>query len=276
MPSLTAIELGADTCALARTVVDRGHVQLVAAETLDPSAYPGIDSFTTAVKKARRRLRLPRLCRAVVWGLPDGASRRDPAVKLLLAPLLGAGFKVDRAISPCNALAALARLRAPRGARATCWLAINRAGVAIVVVKPGKQLYSHSFPWDSTVGSSGSQARLLQRYSLVAFLAPEIRRAMRAARDKGTPVDAIVTCGNLPEIRALTAPLIEELDIEVESLDSLEGLDVKPEATDKLSDIAASLRMACAGAIARQTRRLDESKRPTPSTRSRFFPRWTA
>ena len=47
---------------------------------------------------------------------------------------------------------------------------------------------------------------------------------MAEARKSGTPVDAVVTCGNLPELRSLTMPLIEELDVEVETLDSLEGL----------------------------------------------------
>lgn len=262
MASLTAVELGADMCALARTNVRRGEVQLLAAETLDPAAFPGIDAFTAALRRARKTLKLPRRCRAVVWGLPDGTTRKNPALKPLIAPLVGAGFSVERVISPCNALAALARLRMPRGDGATCWVAINRTGVAMVVVRPGQQLYSHSFAWDSNVGSCGSQARLLQRYSLVAFLAPEIRRAMNAARENGTTVDAIVTCGNLPEIRSLTMPIIEELDIEVESLDSLEGLVVKPDATDRLADVAASLRIACAGVMARPTRHRDESKRP--------------
>lgn len=265
MASVTAVELGADICALARTRVRRGEVQLLAAETLDPAAFPAIDAFTAAVRQARKSLKLPKRCRAVVWGLPDGANRKDPAVKPLIAPLAGAGFRVERVISPCNALAALARLRTSRGEGSTCWLAINRTGVAMVVVRPGKQLYSHSFTWDSNVGSSGSQARLLQRYSLVAFLTPEIRRAMAVAREKGTPVDAIITCGNLPEIRSLTMPLIEELDVEVEALDSLDGLVVKPDATDRLIDVAASLRIACAGAVARPTRRRDESKGPSTS-----------
>jgi len=263
MASLTAVELGADMCALARTNVRSGEVELLAADTLDPAAFPGIDAFTAALRRARKTLKLPRRCRAVVWGLPDGTTRKNPAVKPLIAPLVGAGFSVERVISPCNALAALARLKMPRGDGATCWVAINRTGVAMVVVRPGQQLYSHSFAWDSNVGSCGSQARLLQRYSLVAFLAPEIRRAMNAAREQGTTVDAIVTCGNLPEIRSLTMPIIEELDIEVESLDSLEGLVVKPDSTDRLADVAASLRMACAGALARPTRHRDESKRPT-------------
>jgi hypothetical protein len=272
--SVTAVELGADTCALARTTVRDGAVQLLAAETLDPAAFPGIDSFTSAVRKARKSLNLPRRCRAVVWGLPDGAQRQDPTARPLIAPLRGAGFRVDRIISPCNALAALARLRTPRGEGATCWLAVNRTGVAMVVVSPGSQLYSHSFPWDSTVGSSGSQARLLQRYSLVAFLALEIRRAMAVARQKGTPVNTIISCGNLPEIRSLTMPLIEELDVEVETLDSLEGLAVAPDASDRLLDVAASLRLACAGAIARPTRRRDESIRKGSSGVSRSLLRF--
>jgi hypothetical protein len=259
MASLTAIEIGADSCALARTSVRHGEIRVLAAEMLDPAQFPGADAFMVALRKTRRTLHLPRRCRAVVWGLPDGAGRNHPAIATLLQPLVGAGFKIDRVVSPCNALAALARLKAVRGEGATCWLAVNRNGVAIVVVRPGRQVYSHSFGWDSTIGSTGSQARLLQRYSLVAFLAPQIQRAMAAAIEKKTHVDAIVTCGNLPDLRSLTMPLIEELDVEVETLDSLEGLVVAPEAADRLADVASSIRLACAGAVARRTRPWDGS-----------------
>jgi hypothetical protein len=265
MPGITAVELGADTCALARTSVRRGVIRVTAVEALDPAAFPGLDSFTVALRQTRRALRLPRRCRAVIWGLPDGASHKDSTVKPLIAPLVGAGFKIERVVSPCNALAALARLKTARGEGATCWIAINRGGVAIVVVRPGLQLYAHSFLWDSSVGFSGSQALLLQRYSLVAFLLPEIKRAMAVAREKGTPVEAIVTCGNLPDLRSLTMPLIEELDIEVETLDSLDGLVVKAEAADKIGELAPAIRLACAGAIARSTRAWDDSKRRSRS-----------
>lgn len=265
MRSITAVELGADICALARTSVRGSEIRLTAAEILDPAAFPGIDAFTLAVRQTRTSLRLPRKCRVVVWGLPDGASRRDAVVKPLIAPLTAAGFRIDRVVSPCNALAALARrMKTSRGQGSTCWIAINRGGVAIVVVRPGKLLYSHSFAWDSSVGSSGSQARLLQRYSLVAFLAPEIKRAMAESLKYGTPVDAVVTCGNLPELRSLTMPLIEEVDVEVETLDSLDGLVVKPLVAEKLAEWAPAIRIACAAAIARGTRPWDPSKKTTP------------
>lgn len=265
MPSITAIELGADTCAFARTAVRGGEVSVSAAELLDPAGFPGAAAFTSAVRKCRLALRLPRRCRVVLWGLPDGASPKDTAVKPLIDPLTSAGFRVERVVSPCNALAALARVKTARGDGATCWVAINRGGVAIVVVRPGTQVYSHSFPWDSTVGASGSQARLLQRYSLVSFLSPEVKRAMAEARASGTPVTAVVTCGNLADLRSLTMPLIEELDVEVETLDSLEGLVVKPGATERLTEVAAAIRLACAGAIARETRPRDDSKRVAAS-----------
>jgi len=257
MRSITAVEIGADSCALTRTSLKGTDVHLRAADLLDPAAFPGGDMFSAAVRRSRRTMKFPRRCRAVVWGLPDGARRRDPAVAPLIEPLTRAGFRVDRVVTPCNALGALARLRVPRTGGSMCWLGVNRSGVAIVVVQPGRLLYSHSFAWDSSVGARGSQARLLQRYTLVAFLAPEIRRAIAAARQTGTVVEGIVTCGNLPSLRSLTMPLIEELDMEVETLDSLEGLAVAPGASDRLAEMASSLRLACAAAVARETRTLD-------------------
>jgi hypothetical protein len=263
MASFTSVELGWDACAFARTSVRGGEVHLSAAEVLDPAAFPGTDAFTVAVLRTRRLLRLPRQCRVVLWGLPDGATRKDAAVKPLLEPLAGAGFKVERVVSPCNALAALAARKASRGEGSMCWLAINRGGVAVVVVYPGKLIYSHSFAWDSSAGATGSQARLLQRYLLVSFLAPHVKHAMAEARKAGTPVDAVVTCGNLPDLRSLTMPLIEELDVEVETLDSLEGLVVKPQAVERLRELAPAIRVACAAAIARPTRPWDPSKKPS-------------
>ena len=127
----------------------------------------------------------------------------------------------------------------------------------------GRILYSHTFGWDSSIGASGSQARMLQRYSLVASLAPELRRAIAAASDKGGRVDTIITCGNLPDFLSLTMPLIEELDFEVETLDSLDGLTVNPEVRDRLTDLAPAIRIACAGAATRPTRPL------MPSTEGR-------
>jgi hypothetical protein len=261
MATITAIELDGDTCTLARTTVRRREVTVSAAELLRLTSFPGADAHVAALRNSRRTLRLPRRCRVVLWGLPDGASPRDPAAAEALAPLVAAGFKVERVVTPCNALGALSRVKSARADDAICWVAINTAGVAIAAIRPGEQIYARSFGWDSSVGSTGSQARLLQRYSLVAFLAPEVRRAISAAREIGYPVRAVVTCGNLPDLRSLTMPLIEELDTEVETLDSLDGLVVPPAALERLTEVAAAIRVACAGVLARRTRPWDAAKR---------------
>jgi hypothetical protein len=256
MPTITAVELGADICALARASISGDEISLFDAETLDPAHFPGRDSLKAAVRQTRRTLRLRGVpCRPL--GLPDGSSRKDPAIGLLERWPARIQDRARRV--PCDALAALARLKTASGDGATCWIAINRGGVAIVVARPGLQLYAHSFMWDSSVGATGSQARLLQRYSLVAILAPQVGRAMAAAHAKGAKVGAIVTCGNLPDLRSLAMPLIEELDIEVETLDSLDGL---PSVRGRrlAADVASAIRLACAGAFARGTRPRDASK----------------
>lgn len=254
MPRLTAIELSDDACVLVAVRIRRAVVDIERIEMLDPSAFPGEGALSAALAGTRRTRNLPRRARVVLWGVPDAASPRDPDVKERLAPLTDAGFRIDRVVSPQNALAALARLRIPKPESATIWLAIDRSAVAIVAARPGELLYAHCFGWNSSVGATGSQARLLQRYSLVAFLAPEVRRAMAAVRERGGRVDAVITCGTLPDLRSLTMPLIEELDVEVETLDLLDGLHVQEGARERAAEMAPAIRLACAGAVARPSR----------------------
>jgi hypothetical protein len=254
MARLTAIELAADSCTLVSVAVRGQSVGVRALDRLDPAAFPGAETFARALSQTRRRLKLPRRARVVVWGVPAGAPASDPAVAPLLQPLRSAGFRIDRVVAPTDALAAIARLRQPRSESAIAWIALNRADGAIVVVRPGRLLHAAAFTWDSTPGAAGSQAQLLRRYLQVAALTPEIRRAIAAARQLGFRVAALVTCGDLPDLRSLTMPLIEELDLEVETLDSLEGLDVQPGLRDRAVELAPAIRMACAGAVARPAR----------------------
>jgi hypothetical protein len=252
--SLTAIEFSEDACLLVRVRTRGTSIEVLRVEQLDPVVFPEPDAFVAALRDVRKSGRFPRRTRVVLWNLPDGASADDPRVAPRLEPLIDAGFTIERVVSPCNALAVLARIRVPKPESATIWLAVNSGGVAIVATRPGELLYSHAFAWDSSVGAIGSQARLLQRYSLVSYLAPEARQAIAAVREAGSSIDAIVICGTLPELRSLTMPLIEELDVEVETLDSLSGLIVEPSVRERLLDLAPAIRLACAGALARPSR----------------------
>ena len=104
---------------------------------------------------------------------------------------------------------------------------------------------------------TSGKAQLLQRYSLVAQLAPEVRRGIAAVRaNRGLTVEQAVTCGDLPELRSLTMPLIEELDLEVETLDSTEGLRAVGKArAERFAESAPAIRLACAVRWLRSKRR---------------------
>ena len=119
----------------------------------------------------------------------------------------------------------------------------------MAIVEDGRLLYSRRFDWHYSPGAT-QRAELLQRYSLVAHLAPEVRHGIDVvSAEHGTRVNAIVTCGDLPDLRSLTMPLIEELDIEVETLDTLDGIVVEGAAAgDAIAEQAPAIRLACAAA----------------------------
>ena len=110
---------------------------------------------------------------------------------------------------------------------------------------------SRTFGWSYDPDVMGTRAQLLQRYSLVAHLGPEIRRAIAAVcAASGETVTTVITCGDLPELRSLTMPLIEELDLEVETLDSTEGLRAVGKARlERFAESAPAIRLACAAAL---------------------------
>ena len=186
----------------------------------------------------------------VAWDLHESASASDPLTRAVLAPLRDAGFAVDAVLSPTDALCALAKRRQKAAGReGEVWLALNRQRVAMAIVEDGRLLYSRRFDWHYSPAAT-QRAELLQRYSLVAHLRRKSGTASTScARNTARRVNAIVTCGDLPDLRSLTMPLIEELDIEVETLDTLDGIGVEGAAAgDAIAEQAPAIRLACAAA----------------------------
>ena len=253
MRTVTGVELGPDSCVVARVRPLGDRVELSAVRGLKAEDWNEQQPLAQNLAEARRTARLPRTARVVAWGLHESASAADPLTRTLVAPLREAGFEVETVVSPAQALALLARRRPrPAGRGGTIWLALNRQAAAIAIVDAGELLYSREFTWHYRPAASVKD-ELLQRYSLVAHLAPEVRHGLdvvRAQRD--VMVGSVVTCGDLPDLRSLTMPLIEELDIEVETLDTLEGMDVTG-ASDR-NDLAERASAVCL-AVSRGRRR---------------------
>jgi hypothetical protein len=253
--STTGIELGPDSCVLVSVRPGAGGaVDVAALQVIEPASWPTSDvAQTEALRDARLRKRFPRAARVVVWGLPEDRPADDAISRAGLRPITAAGFRIDAVMTPPQALARLAAAR-PRGSGsgAVAWLALNMHGAAIAIVRGSELLFSRAFEWSYNRGELSSKGQLLQRYSLVAHLAPELRQGIAAVRaSHGVAVDVAVTCGDLPDLRSLTMPLIEELDLEVETLDSNEGL--RPVGKAKGESFAVSapaIRLACVAGLA--------------------------
>ena len=261
MASHTGIELGPDRCVLAGVRTAGSTSEIVALHTIDPDDWPAHDAaFTELLREVRKAKRFPRRTRVVAWGLPED-SLTDQTARAATRPIADAGFTIDRVVTPPQALAMIARTRRRPGVHSNgvVWLSLNTHGVAIAIVHGSDLLFARTFSWTYNPYLPEGKAQLLQRYTLIAHLEPEVRRGIAAVRaSHGIDVDAAVTCGDLPELRSLTMPLIEELDLEVETLDSLDGM--RPAGTarhERLAEYAPAIRLACAAALAPETRRRD-------------------
>jgi hypothetical protein len=199
---------------------------------IEPPFWP-----PSSLASIRRRKRFSPHARVVAWS-PDEAA---------LDGLTDAGFTIETIISPERALAILAAEHQRGPSAATVWVALSRRSAAVAIIRCGNVLYSRRIEWRFKTVTRPNQ-QLLQRYLFVAHLAPEIQQGIQVVgKQLGVDVDGVVMCGDLPELRLLASPLTEELNLKVETLDSLEDLDVTPSAmADRAEDYAPALRLATA------------------------------
>jgi hypothetical protein len=238
MSGVTGIELGPNYCVLVRGGRLGPHRTVSAASAIPPSAWPEDQgALVERLREAKRSNDLSSRARVVAWG-DEGA----------LSPLTDAGFEIASVLSPAQALARVVRSRlvgAPAGT-AVAALSLNSHGAAIAIVAGTEVLHSRVFAWSLGTPFSGTRSELLDRYLLVSQIAPQLQHDIDLVRPvHGAKVTSVVACGNLPNLRSLTMLLIEELDLEVETLDSAELLD--PGVVPAVStDAVASLQLAAA------------------------------
>jgi hypothetical protein len=265
MSGVTGIELGPNYCVLVRGGRLGSHRTVSAASVFMPFRWPGVShALVDWLREARQRCDLSSRARVVAWG--DRAS---------LSPLVEAGFEVASVLSPAQALARVVRARqvnAPAGT-AVAALSLNSHGAAIAIVAGVEVIQSRVFGWPlgpPFIHQSGDQpgnkradqrgdkrsgrSELLDRYLIVSQIAPQLQHIIDLVRPAyGVTVTSVVACGNLPNLRSLAMLLIEEMDIEVETLDSADLLDPSV-APGTLADTVASLQLAAAVASSDENR----------------------
>jgi len=248
MSGVTGIELGPNYCVLVRGGRLGSHRTVSAASAIVPSAWPDDPhALVERLREARQRNDLSSRARVVAWSSSraSGAAMNDEAT---LAPLTEAGFEVVSVLSPAQALARVVRarqVRAPAGT-AVAALSLNSHGAAIAIVAGTEVICSRVVEWSLGTPFCGARSELLDKYLLVSQIAPQLQHVIDLVRPvNGVTVTSVVACGNLPNLRSLAMLLIDEMDIEVETLDSAELLDPSM-APGTLGDTVASLQLAAA------------------------------
>jgi hypothetical protein len=161
-----------------------------------------------------------------------------------IQPIVDAGFVVEGVTTPCGALWSQARLRPPAmPGQVHAYVALEACQSAVGIYGNGFLLFARDLDW----GYGGTAERSsvpLEREELSTRLALVLRHAFLYLKQYWEEdVSQIVLCGNLPEIRSLTGPLIERLNIDVDILDTLEGID-RVILADAFADQAATFRLA--------------------------------
>ena len=229
---MTGVEISEDGCVLVEVRPGVVLPRLSAVVVIEPPFWP-----PPSLAAIRRRKRFSSQARVVAWSPEESA----------LDALRDAGFGVETIVSPERALAILSAQREQNPTSASVWAVLSRRGAVLAIVRRGEVLYSARIEWRYKFVIRPNQ-QLLQRYLFVAHLAPQIQRGIAVVgRQWGARVDSVALCGDLPDLRLLAKPLHEELGLTVETLDSLEELDVTASAMrDRAADYAPALQLAAA------------------------------
>ena len=247
-----------------------------------PPAAP-VDLEAVARREARTTpgsLPAPPLADAVVAGALRNGRRQTGYVavsaedlRARLQPLIDAGVKVESVATPAVAHASLVRQRRallPDAVIAV--LSVNAQATAITVVQGNIVLFARELPWGDQTGRLGDEQDGAGRAAFASRVAAELRRSLVYLRQsQKVDVSRVLVCGDLPDLRSLTGPLVDELALDVETLDVGEDLDLSklPEPSDSLRSRLGAWRTALA--LAADTappaglRGQDASPGPAPS-----------
>ena len=174
------------------------------------------------------------------------ALARTADVAAALRSLTDEGVRVRSIVTPALALASLAKFRreSPPAGLTEAYVALEEAATAIALIRDGALVAACETEW----GYQDERGHTRPREAIASRLADEIERFLDLCGARPNTMSQICVCGGLPELRSMTVPLMERLDVEVETLDSLFAIDAGrlPEPADEFRERSAELRLAWA------------------------------
>jgi hypothetical protein len=165
-----------------------------------------------------------------------------------LQPLRDAGIRLRSVTTPAVALTSIARQRrefsVPGAIEA--YVAIEPAVTCLALVRDAVLVAAHHFPWGHVDAGTGRERPRQEMASRLAAGVIDCVAALGGGRDIGQ----VCVCGAVPELRSMTLPLMEALDVEVEPLDSLFCIDAAalPDPAEGFRERSGELRLAWAAA----------------------------
>jgi hypothetical protein len=229
-----------------QVVVSAGSYQAMRKEATGAlAAAIGLDTRGALVDIAPADARAAgRARRPFVVALASGLETTEA-----LKPLVAAGIRVRTVTTPAAALWSLARLRRTLSApdALDVYVALEERVTCLSMVRSGVLLAARDFGW-GYIDAAGSGTEPRRRDEIAARLVDAIGEFVAAAGGSLANIGQVCVCGGLPELRSMTAPLTERLDVEVEPLDSLFGIDAArlPQPVNEFLERSADLRMAWA------------------------------
>jgi hypothetical protein len=167
-------------------------------------------------------------------------------VRSVLAPLAEAGIRVESVVTPAVALTSLARSRraldVPEAAEA--YVAVEETATCIALIRSGALVASRELEW----GYLDDQGAPRAGEEIAKQLADDLGRLFGTTEPVAERAARVFICGGLPDLRTMALRLTQQLDLEVEPLDSLYGIDAQrlPEPADRFCERIAALRIAWA------------------------------
>jgi hypothetical protein len=186
--------------------------------------------------------------RPVVVALASG-----PVLSSVLQPLFAAGIRVRTVMTPAVALGSLARLRRSASASTTgAYVAVEEDASCVALVRDGALVAARDLSWGYVVERDGIREHRT-REDVATRLGDELREFVADVGGSTSAVAQVTVCGSLPELCGMTLQLAERLDVEVEALDSLFGIDeaTLSESIREFRERGAELRLAWAAAADR-------------------------
>jgi hypothetical protein len=208
----------------------------------------------------------PPLADAVVAGaLRDGRRQTGYAavaaeeLRARVQPLVDAGVTIDTVATPALAHAKLvAQRRALPPDAVVAVLSVNAQATAITIVHGSIVLFARELPWGDQSDPRAGEAGSAGRAAFCSRIAAELRRSLVYVRQsQKVDVSRVLVCGDLIELRSLTGPLVDELAVDVETLDVGDDLDVSTlaEPSDDFRSRVGAWRTALALAAEPEPRR---------------------